>query len=45
VVVVDIARRAGYTITFGRFLALGFPVMLGSLVLSHLYLWIRFFSG
>jgi Na+/H+ antiporter NhaD/arsenite permease-like protein len=45
VVVVDIARRAGYTITFSRFLALGFPVMLGSLLLSHLYLWIRFFSG
>ncbi|MGD9728101.1 MAG: SLC13 family permease [Nitrospiraceae bacterium] len=44
VVVVDIARRAGYTITFGRFLALGFPVMLGSILLSHVYLWIRFFS-
>ena len=44
VVVVDIARRAGYTISFARFLALGIPVMLGSILLSHLYLWARFFS-
>jgi Na+/H+ antiporter NhaD/arsenite permease-like protein len=43
VVIVDIARRAGYPITFGRFFALGFPVMLGSVLLSHLYLWLRFF--
>jgi Na+/H+ antiporter NhaD/arsenite permease-like protein len=43
VVIVDIARRAGYPITFGRFLLLGFPVMLGSLLLSHLYLWFRLF--
>jgi Na+/H+ antiporter NhaD/arsenite permease-like protein len=43
VVVVDIARRAGYPISFGRFCALGIPVMLGSVLLSHLYLWLRFF--
>jgi Na+/H+ antiporter NhaD/arsenite permease-like protein len=43
VVIVDIARRAGYPISFGRFLALGFPVMIGSVLLSHVYLWIRFF--
>ena len=43
VVIVDIARRAGYSITFGRFFALGFPIMLGSILLSHLYLWLRFF--
>jgi Na+/H+ antiporter NhaD/arsenite permease-like protein len=45
VVVVDIARRAGYTISFVRFLALGLPVMFGSILLSHLYLWIRFFAS
>ncbi|WP_447601802.1 SLC13 family permease [Nitrospira sp. Nam80] len=45
VVVVDIARRAGYTISFTRFLALGLPVMFGSILLSHLYLWIRFFAS
>ena len=45
VVVVDIARRAGYTITFVRFMAFGFPVMLGSILLSHLYLWLRFFTS
>ncbi len=44
VVVVDIARRAGYRISFARFMALGMPVMLGSILLSHLYLWARFFS-
>jgi Na+/H+ antiporter NhaD/arsenite permease-like protein len=43
VVVVDIARRAGYPISFGHFLVLGFPIMLGSVLLSHLYLWVRFF--
>ncbi len=45
VVVVDIARRAGYRISFARFMALGMPVMLGSVLLSHLYLWARFFSN
>lgn len=43
VVVIDLARRAGYHITFWRFFALGFPVMIGSLLLSSAYLWLRFF--
>ena len=43
VVIVDLARRAGYHITFWRFFAAGFPVMIGSLVISSVYLWLRFF--
>jgi Na+/H+ antiporter NhaD/arsenite permease-like protein len=43
VVIVDIARRAGHAISFWRFLAFGFPVMLGSIVISTVYLWLRFF--
>ncbi len=43
VVIVDLARRAGYHITFWRFFAVGFPVMIGSLVISSVYLWLRFF--
>lgn len=40
VVIVDIARRAGYRITFWQFFKFGFPVMIGSIVLSALYLWL-----
>lgn len=43
VVIVDIARRAGYPISFWRFSLFGLPVMVGSIVISHLYLWVRFF--
>lgn len=42
VVIVDIARRAGYQISFWRFFAFGFPVMVGSIIISSLYLWLRF---
>ncbi len=44
VVIVDLARRAGYGISFWRFAALGFPVMLGSVAISAAYLWLRFFA-
>lgn len=43
VIVVGIAHRAGIHISFGRFLAWGIPTMLGTLALSHLYLWLRYF--
>jgi Na+/H+ antiporter NhaD/arsenite permease-like protein len=43
VVIVDIASRAGSTISFGRFLKFGLPVMLGSVLISSVYLWLRFF--
>ncbi|WP_455242615.1 ArsB/NhaD family transporter [Petrachloros mirabilis] len=42
VVVVDIARRSGYGITFWQFFAIGFPVMIGSILIGTLYLWLIF---
>lgn len=42
VVIVDIARKAGYRITFWQFFKLGFPVMVGSIVISAVYLWLLF---
>ena len=42
VVIVDIARKAGYPISFWQFFKFGFPVMLGSVLMSALYLWILF---
>ena len=42
VVIVDIARKAGYRITFWQFLKFGFPVMIGSVALSAIYLWLVF---
>jgi Na+/H+ antiporter NhaD/arsenite permease-like protein len=42
VVAVDLARRAGYQITFWQFFKFGFPVMLGSMILSTVYLWMLF---
>lgn len=43
VVIVDLARRSGHVISFWRFFAVGFPVMLGSVAISAGYLWLRFF--
>ncbi len=42
VVIVDLARRAGYPITFWQFFKFGFPVMLASILLSSAYLWLLF---
>ncbi|MBA5865981.1 MAG: hypothetical protein GDA67_04695 [Nitrospira sp. CR1.3] len=42
VVVVDLARKAGHHITFWQFVKLGFPVMVGSILLSSIYLWLLF---
>lgn len=42
VVIVDLARKAGYRITFWQFFKFGFPVMIGSILLSSLYLWVLF---
>jgi Na+/H+ antiporter NhaD/arsenite permease-like protein len=42
VVIVDIARKAGYHISFWQFFKLGFPVMLGSVLMSAVYLWFLF---
>jgi Na+/H+ antiporter NhaD/arsenite permease-like protein len=42
VVIVDIARKSGYRITFWQFFKFGFPVMIGSVTLSAIYLWLVF---
>jgi Na+/H+ antiporter NhaD/arsenite permease-like protein len=42
VVIVDLARQAGYPISFRQFFLIGFPVMVGSLLVSTLYLWLLF---
>lgn len=42
VVIVNIARKAGYRISFWQFMKFGFPVMIGSVALSALYLWLVF---
>lgn len=42
VVIVDIARKAGYPITFWQFFKFGFPVMVASILMSTLYLWVLF---
>ena len=42
VVIVDIARKAGYPISFWQFFKFGFPVMLGSVLMSAVYLWFLF---
>jgi Na+/H+ antiporter NhaD/arsenite permease-like protein len=42
VVIVDIARKAGYPISFWQFFKFGFPVMLGSVLMSAVYLWLLF---
>ena len=42
VVIVDIARKAGYHISFWQFFRLGFPVMIGSVAISAVYLWLLF---
>lgn len=42
VVIVDMARKAGYRITFWQFLKMGLPTMVGSVMLSSLYLWLLF---
>jgi Na+/H+ antiporter NhaD/arsenite permease-like protein len=42
VVIVDLARKAGYPISYWQFMRIGFPVMVGSLLLSTLYVWLLF---
>jgi len=42
VVIADLARKAGYPISYRQFFMVGFPVMVGSLLLSTLYMWLIF---
>ena len=42
VVIADIARKAGYRIIVWQCFQYGFPVMVGSVALSAVYLWLVF---
>ncbi|HEU4684647.1 MAG TPA: ArsB/NhaD family transporter [Nitrospira sp.] len=42
VVIVDMARKAGYRITFWQFAKIGVVVVAGSILLSSCYLWLLF---
>ena len=43
IIVVGLANRAGHKITFGRFLKFGLPTMLLTLVISHVYVLLRYY--
>ncbi len=43
VMVAGLGERAGYPISFGKFLVLGLPMMLGSMVIATLYMYLRHF--
>jgi len=43
VMVAGLGERAGHPIRFFQFFKIGFPVMLFSIVIAHLYLYLRFF--
>ena len=43
VVIADLARKAGHPISYRQFFLIGCPVMLGSLLVSTVYLWLLFF--
>jgi len=43
VVIVDIARKAGHTISFWQFFKFDFPVMVGSIPISAMDLWFLYF--
>lgn len=42
VVIAELATKAGHPISYRQFFLIGFPVMVGSLLLSTLYLWLLF---
>lgn len=42
VVIVQVARRNGYNITFGRFTKYGLPMMILSQILASVYLYVRY---
>jgi Na+/H+ antiporter NhaD/arsenite permease-like protein len=43
VVISQIGKRNGYDLTFMRFTRLGFPLMILSIMVSTVYLWLRYF--
>jgi len=43
VIVVGMAEKAGKPISFGKFMAYGFPIMIMTLIISHLYIYLRYY--
>ncbi|MFC1858843.1 SLC13 family permease [Thermodesulfobacteriota bacterium] len=43
VMVAGLGERAGHPISFFQFFKFGFPIMLFSIIIAHLYLYLRFF--
>jgi len=43
VIVVGLSEKAGYKISFARFLKYGVPVMLGTVFLSMIYIYVRYY--
>jgi len=44
VIVAGLGERAGHPISFARFVILGLPFMLMTIVIANIYLYFRFFS-
>nr|BCX01947.1 MAG: arsenical pump family protein [Bacteroidota bacterium] len=44
VIVVGLAERARHKITFVEFFKYGFPIMIGTIVIAHLYVWLRYYT-
>jgi len=44
IVVASMAEKRGIKISFMQFTKIAFPMMIMSIVVSHIYLWLRFFS-
>jgi len=43
VMVAGLGERAGHPISFATFLKIGLPLMLMSVVIAHIYIWLRYF--
>ena len=43
VMVSGLSERAGYPISFAKFLKLGLPIMFFTIVIAHIYLWMKHF--
>ena len=43
VMVAGLAERAGTPISFGKFLLVGLPIMIISVIIANIYLWFRYF--
>ena len=44
IVVASMSEKRGIKISFMQFIKIAFPIMLMSIIVSHVYLWLRYFS-